>query len=95
MKLVLATVLVSLSSAFPVVASEQASAPAAATETPEPEKAAEKEKKICTSEFRTGSRMPTRTCRTQAQIDAEREQAKDAMHRGQRNMMTPKSGAGL
>jgi hypothetical protein len=94
-KLVIATVLVSCLYAFPVTAVEQSSAPAAAAETPEPVKTVEKEKKICTNEFKTGSRMPTRTCRTQAQIDSEREQAKDAMRRGQRNMMTPKSGADL
>lgn len=53
------------------------------------------EKLVCTVERKTGSRMPTRICRTQAQIELDRERAKDAMRSGERGRGAPETGAGF
>jgi predicted outer membrane protein len=37
------------------------------------------DKKICTREQRTGSKIPVKVCRTQAEIDAERQATQNAM----------------
>lgn len=40
----------------------------------------EKEDLICRAERTTGSMLKHKKCRTQAQVDAEREQARNTMH---------------
>lgn len=92
MKLVLATAIVIAACSFPLAASESADAPSGAPQAAETEV---EEKLICTAERKTGTRMPVRVCRTQAQINAEREQARDALVRGKRNLASPKSREGM
>jgi hypothetical protein len=44
----------------------------------------DKDKLVCTSEQVTGSRIPKRVCRTQEQIDRERESAQKALRESER-----------
>ena len=46
-----------------------------------PSKRSKRSNLICTQEKRTGSRIGKRVCRTQSQIDAERERARDELGR--------------
>jgi hypothetical protein len=56
-----------LGSMAPVLADEAGATPATA------------ERKICTRELRTGTKIPVKVCRTQAEIDAERQATQNAM----------------
>ena len=71
MRLIALTLLIALSSA-PTLAQQNAEPVSAApdNQTAAAPKGKEKEERICRKARNTGSRMPVRTCRTQAQWDA-------------------------
>jgi hypothetical protein len=65
--LLLAAASLGLGATAPVRADEATATPATA------------ERKICTRELRTGTKIPVKVCRTQAEIDAERQATQNAM----------------
>lgn len=83
-----ALVLAALFCASPVFAGTDAPAPAAAPETPATPApaapAADPNEQVCKVERQIGSNKLKRVCRTRAQIDAEREAAREAIGREQR-----------
>ncbi len=69
------------STVAPVAESAPASSPDTADST------AARDRQVCISIPVTGSRFPIRRCRSQAQADAERLEAQDALRRSQSNRL--------
>ena len=70
----LAVLAISLAMGIATAAVAQESAPSTSSEAPKPE-----QKLVCKKERSIGSQMVKRVCRTQAQIEAEREAARQGM----------------
>jgi invasion protein IalB len=88
MKFAVVTAIVVVACSFPLAASEPMAASAG---TAQPAETAAEEKLICTVERKTGSRMTERICRTRAQVDADRAQARDAMAHGGLRRTNPRA----
>ncbi|MBW8812983.1 MAG: hypothetical protein JF588_06115 [Caulobacterales bacterium] len=63
-----------------------AASPAAAAAPAKAEKTSDPNKLVCKKEPVLGSRMPTRTCMTQAEWDARKQDSRDQLDAAQRNI---------
>jgi len=57
-----------------------------------PKPAAQKEKIVCINEPEVGTRIPKRTCKTQAQWEEDRRQAREMLEQTTRTQQNPTGG---